>query len=275
MHVFGPLERYPAADSRSYTPREAPLAAYQAMAATGGLQRLVVVQPSGYGLDNRCTLDAMSESAGRARGVVAFDPRCTRDDLDRLHRLGVRGVRLNFASVGTRNAADMSSAFATAARAIGPLGWHIQLFTDLPGLEGIASDIRRSPVPVVIDHMGLAKAEAGTRQPGFALLQELLASGICWVKLSGAYRVSAMKTGFTDVAPIAQALLEANPRRAVWGSDWPHTAPHAGKTRTEAPAIEFRPIDGGCLMELLHRWVDDVDALTNILVHNPSMLYEF
>lgn len=61
MHVFGPRGRYPYARKRTYTPRPASLADYRKMAATIGLQRVVFVQPSAYGADNRCMIDAIRE----------------------------------------------------------------------------------------------------------------------------------------------------------------------------------------------------------------------
>jgi predicted TIM-barrel fold metal-dependent hydrolase len=59
MHVFGPRSRYPYSGKRTYTPRPASLADYQKKAATIGLQRVVFVQPSAYGADNRCILRQM------------------------------------------------------------------------------------------------------------------------------------------------------------------------------------------------------------------------
>ena len=187
----------------------------------------------------------------------------------------MRGVRLNFASVGTRDAEAMAEAIRHAAANIAPVGWHIQLFTDLERLESVASTLMSLAVPIVVDHMGLAQAALGIHQRGFELLQQLLAQGNCWVKLSGAYRVSAMTSMFTDVAPIARALIAANPSRVIWGSDWPHTASHGVHLGAAPPVIEFRPMDAGYLLDLLGNWVDDSDVLEGILVRNPTALYRF
>jgi len=40
-----------------------------------GLQRLVVLQPTAYGKDNRCTLDAWAAFGGNARGFAIAWPR--------------------------------------------------------------------------------------------------------------------------------------------------------------------------------------------------------
>jgi hypothetical protein len=101
----------------------------------------------------------------------------------------------------------------------------------------ILADIETSPVPVVIDHMALAKARLGVTQPGFRELLQLVGTGKCWVKVSGAYRVSSQSAGYSDVEPIARTLIAANPTRVIWGTDWPHTAPHAVHAGNEVPVI--------------------------------------
>src|SRR5690606_2361619 len=101
-------------------------------------------------------------------------------------------------------------------------GWHIQVFASLGSLAAAADVIRANPVPIVIDHMGLAKpCDLGT--PAFNTLLDLLSSGRCWVKLSGADRSSGSDTDFSSAIPIMRALVAANSERLVWGSDWPHT----------------------------------------------------
>jgi predicted TIM-barrel fold metal-dependent hydrolase len=104
MHTFGPAERYPAAAARTYTPRLTSLADYSKMAATIGLERVVFVQPSAYGTDNRCLLDAMKQVGQSARGVIGLDGTVSEAALAYMDRAGVRGVRLNLASHGFRDA---------------------------------------------------------------------------------------------------------------------------------------------------------------------------
>ena len=42
------------------------------------------------------------------------------------------------------------------------------------------------------------------------------------MKISAAYRVEQQAPDYTDVVPLAQALIAANADRVVWGTDWPH-----------------------------------------------------
>jgi predicted TIM-barrel fold metal-dependent hydrolase len=130
-------------------------------------------------------------------------------------------------------------------------------------------------VPIVIDHMGLPAAALGPAQGGFAALLALLSEGRCWVKLSGSYRISRQEPDFPDAAPIARALIAANPERVLWGTDWPHTASHGHAQQAEPPLIEYRQLDDGRLIDLLADWTDDEATVGGILVHNPARLYGF
>jgi 2-pyrone-4,6-dicarboxylate lactonase len=274
MHVFGTQDLYPFAEQRSYTPPEASLADYRAMTEAIGITRNVFVQASVYGTDNRCLVDALSNSDGQARGVAGIDTAVTDDALRTLTAAGVRGARVNAASSGGRSIDRIARDIEETAERIKPFGWHLQVFANLESLAELAPLLQRLDVPLVIDHMGLAKAALGLAQPGFRQLLALVADG-AWIKVSGAYRVSEAAPDYPDVAPIACALIQANPDRILWGSDWPHTGEHPNVRLDDPPRIEFRPLDDGNLISLLGDWVDDDVTLKRILVDNPEALYGF
>jgi len=92
VHVFGPAARYPFARARAYTPPEASIEELLALQKRLGFERVVIVQPSVYGTDNSCTLDALKRLGERARGVAVVD---TKSNLPEMQKLGVRGVRIN------------------------------------------------------------------------------------------------------------------------------------------------------------------------------------
>ena len=119
--------------------------------------------------------------------------------------------------------------------------WHVQMYTNLAMISAIKDLVAASPVPVVFDHFGGARAELGPQQPGFAELVELVRSGKAYVKISGAYRVSKLAPDYTDVVPLAKALIAANPERIVWGTDWPH--PDSDAARAEADGRESAVAD--------------------------------
>ncbi len=252
FHVFGPYGRFPLDANRPYTPPEASVRHYEDMAATLGLERRVIVTASVSGTDNAVTMDAVQRLGPAAsRAVVVVDDAA---DLPALSRGGAVGVRFNAVS---GNGAPLD-ALEALARRIAPLGWHIQVFTnDLPAL---ADRLAALPVPVVLDHLGGAKARDGAGSPAMRAALRLLDTGRAWVKLSG-YRASSPPYG--DVAPLARALLAAAPGRCVWGTDWPHTG-----FRTEAEML-----DDGTLLDWLHDWTDG--DWRRVLVDNPAALYGF
>lgn len=275
MHVFGAPERYQVAARRAYTPVPAPLSQWREVAARLGLARVVLVQPSAYGSDNSCMLDAMREMGAPARGVAVIDEAASPSDLAALHAAGVRGVRLNLKTLGDGDAGALRARMTRLAERIGPLGWHIQIYADLAVIAAVAGVIRAMPVAVVLDHMGGARAAPGVSKEGFRSLLDLLAEGRCWVKLSGAYRVSDAAPHFADSTPIARALIAANPDRLVWGTDWPHIGGHAEAAAANAPSVIYRDLDAGALLDLLAEVVGDDATFRRILVDNPARLYGY
>ena len=95
FHVFGPAERYPYGADLRYKPPVAPLEDYLELARHLGIERYVFVQPSAYGRDNACLLDALRAVGEKSRGIVDIDENIPDAELERLNRLGVRGVRVN------------------------------------------------------------------------------------------------------------------------------------------------------------------------------------
>ena len=273
MHIFD--ARYRLSSRRTYTPAPAPLGQYRKVAGALRLTRAVVVQPSAYGTDNSCTLDAVECLGASARAVVGLDLNISDAELDQLHKRGARGVRLNPASHGMRDFDTIASGLLATAKRIERLGWHLQIFTDVALVEQLARVFRTLPVPVVIDHMGLAIAAQGPSQPGLSALCELIASGRVWVKLSGAYRISTREPDFADASSIIRALISANANRCIWGTDWPHTGVHSHTQSAEAPPIVYRSLDAAALLEQLISCAGEDSVVEKILVENPSRLYGF
>src|SRR5690606_30573025 len=120
----------------------------------------------------------------------------------------------------------------------------------------------RLRVPIVFDHFGHMPAGKGVTDKGFAALVEMVKRGNTWVKISGAYRVSAGGFPYSDVRPLCEAMIATNPDRLVWGTDWPHTV---------TPNM---PNDGD-LIDLLCDWLGDQTLIEKVLVNNPAGLYGF
>src|SRR5688500_15083556 len=93
-HIFGDPAVYPFVADRTFTQHPASLEDYLASLATLRVERAVVVQPSMYGLDNRCTLDAVGQlGKERARAVVMIDAATSEEQIRRMNEAGARGVR--------------------------------------------------------------------------------------------------------------------------------------------------------------------------------------
>jgi predicted TIM-barrel fold metal-dependent hydrolase len=260
-HVFGPAGRFPFSPGRSYTPPDAGVDDLARLHARLGVSRAVLVQASCHGTDNAALLDALRRAGGRYAGVAMIDDATTDAELDELHAAGVRGTRVNFvAHLG--GAPDLAAFERTVAR-VAPRGWHVVLHFDATDLPTHAALLDRLPCPYVIDHMARVDATAGLDQAPFQALLRLLGDERCWVKVSGAERLTA--TGpppYDDVVPYARALIEAAPDRVLWGTDWPH------------PNVRHMPDDGD-LVDLVAEFAPDETTRHRLLVHNPARLYDF
>jgi predicted TIM-barrel fold metal-dependent hydrolase len=259
MHVFGPAARYPWSPARGYTPADALLEDYAAVQARLGLQRVVVVQPSVYGTDNRCTCDAVKSLGPQGRGVAVLPPEVSAAELARLHAAGFRGARLNLITPG----GVPLSALDLLAHKIAPYGWHLQFFAGHDLLLEHGARLAALPVELVFDHLGPLDRAAAVDQPAMRVLLDLLGRGRAWIKLSGAYRVDHGEAPWPAAQPFARMLLQEAPDRLVWGTDWPH------------PDLSGPMPDAGNLLDALWHWCQDEVLWRKVLVDNPARLYGF
>jgi predicted TIM-barrel fold metal-dependent hydrolase len=272
-HIHGDPDKFPFFAGRIYTPEPALPEEMAALHRALHIQRVVIVTPSVYGTDNSATLYGMKARGADARGVAVIDDKTTESELDAMGRAGVRGIRLNLATGGTEDPAVGRKRFQAAAERMKQRSWHVQMYTSLTMISAIKDLVAASPVPVVFDHFGRAQAKLGVQQPGFADLLELVRSGKAYVKISGAYRVSTLAPEYADAAPLARALIAANPDRIVWGTDWPHPDSSSGRKPTEISP--YFPIEDAVLFNQLPLWVPEAAIRKKILVDNPARLYGF
>jgi predicted TIM-barrel fold metal-dependent hydrolase len=272
-HVFLDPRAYPWSPARRYTPPPAPIEALAAWHDALGIARVVVVQPSVYAADNAATLQALRVlGPGRARGVAVLDAAATDADLQAMHALGVRGVRVNLEIDRASDAAEATAQLRETAARVAPLGWHVQVYANLPLLAACQSVLRALPVPVVLDHYAGAHASGGPEQPGLHAVLALVAEGRAYVKLSAPYRLSAA-AGHADMAPIARAFIAAGPDRMLWGSDWPHPQP-GSRPHPHDISPPFA-VDSAQVLAALRAWTPEARTFDRILVDNPARLYGF
>lgn len=262
LHVYDP--RFAYAPGAALRPPPATVADYRQLQRRLGTRRAVVVQPSSYGTDNACTLDAVAQLGASARAVVVTALDVPDAELARLHARGARGLRINALRGGAALDCDALDRLAPRLTA---LGWHLQLHVAADSLPALAPWLQRLPVPLVFDHIGRVPQPAGVAHPGLAVLQRLLDGGRAWVKLSAPYLDSRDGSpDHADVGAVVRALVRTAPERLVWGSDWPHPAATAGERALP---------DDAHLLDHLSAWVGDAALWQRILVDNPAQLYGF
>jgi predicted TIM-barrel fold metal-dependent hydrolase len=274
-HIHPDPAKFPFYDKRVYTPELASPEEMSALHKALHMERVVIVTPSIYGPDNSPTLFGMKARGATARGVAVIDDKTSDAELATMGEAGIRGIRLNLATGGVSDPNVGRQRFQAAVERMKARGWHIQLFTSLAMITAIKELVATAPMPIVFDHFGGAQAALGVDQPGFADLVELVKSGKAYVKISGAYRASKLGPDYSDAAPLAKALIAANPDRIVWGTDWPHpdSVTPPGKQITDVTPL-FQ-IDDGRLLNQLPVWAADAGIRKKILVDNPAKLYGF
>ncbi|AOI60206.1 amidohydrolase family protein [Burkholderia diffusa] len=257
IHVYD--DAYPLAPTATFRPPHAPVDAYRRVQRALHLARVIVVQPTGYGFDNRCTLDALAALGPQARGVATLPVDVADAELERLHAAGIRGVRFMTLSGGVARWDELER---MAAR-IAPLGWHIDLQLDGRTLSDVESMLTSLPARVVIDHTGKFLTPVAPDAPAFVALRRLLDRGHVWVKLSAPYETSRSGApGYDDVARLATVLAREHSTRCVWGSNWPH--PNASPVPDDAHLLGW-----------LHACAGDEAVSRTMLVDNPAVLYGF
>lgn len=257
FHIFDSLATYPLDTSSTYTPTPATQQDYQALCLAYGIDRAVLVHPSVYGPDHSSYEHLLTKNQDWMRGVAVAYPETTDLQLERWNQLGTKGTRINVLF----QAGPPRAHIDTIIDKVKPYGWHIQLFGDLIDTPDLASHIVDRGLPVVIDHIGHGAPDQLITSPGFLNLLALMREGQAWVKLSAPYRLSTQGPHYPEVHQLVDALVNANPARVLWGTDWPH------------PRITGSMPNDGNLVDLVFDWLPDAAIQQAVLVDNPTQLY--
>lgn len=274
IHIVGTPDVYPFAEDRTYTPGPATVAALRAHLDGIGFTRMVVVQPSVYGFDNRCTLEGIREFGPEARGVAVIGPDIDDAELDALHAGGIRGVRVNVESAGIAGTDAVVAETHRVAKVVARLGWHVQLFCSAKIVQEAVSQFTDVEVPLVFDHYAKVTNEGNRIAPEFRPLLDLIAAGKAYVKLSALYR-HAFAEDEDMLAGVTRDFVDANPDRCVWASDWPHTSNSHRTPETRLQIEPYRKIDNKEVVLGLARRIGDPTKLRKVLIENPARLYDY
>jgi predicted TIM-barrel fold metal-dependent hydrolase len=269
MHVTSP--EYPLAVGAAYIPSLHSLQHAMKFETSIGLSNIVLVQPSIYGNDNSCLLNALKAiGPDHGRGVVGIDPDTIElAILQEWHNLGVRGVRLNLKSNNTKFTEDgLRETLQSYANAIKPLNWVLELFIgmeDIPVLERVAGNLG---VQICIAHFGAPKLPSLAKRThpldpydlvGFQSLVNMLRGGNTWLKFSGAYRFDE-DAEMRGIEALATELLKVAGHKMVFASDWPHT---------RFDGLDVKPFVERCL-----QWTDRAGLTEEVFTLNARKLWD-
>lgn len=275
VHVFGPIERYPYAKDRAYTPMDALPSDGESVLNQIGFERAVLIQPSVYGSDNRCLLNAIDELSVQSRGIVVVKPETDRQTINNLHKVGIRGIRLN----GIHwTAEDLRSVFLThkpVIREIAEFGWHVEVNVGSQAYPAVFEFARLSMVDIVLDHLGgvfRAQETSIQRLESYSALKDFKN---VWVKLSGPHRIWNGTEKPDWHKQLVLFLAKEMPDRVLWASDWPYTPDHRSRGVGIPTPQSFQNIDAGVLISEFSDLIADSGTVKRILVDNPAALYDF
>ena len=262
VHVFDPL-RFAYRDDAFYRPAGGEIATAaqlgQVLDAHDVANALIVAPNSGYGLDNRCLLDAIAAGAGRYKGVAMVRNDASRGELQDLQGQGIVGIACNVALLGV----DFYRDLGPLLERLRDLGMWAQMQVQHDELVPLRAMLEGSGAPLLFDHCGRPDPTRGIDQPGFAALLALAGNGRTAVKLSSLVKLSAQAHPHADAWPFVRALVQAfTPQSLVWASDWPFL---------RAPAR----IDYGPLLALFERLLPDAQARRAVLWDTPRRLFGF
>jgi len=228
VHVWTQdVEKYPLAGKYSVEDVRPPLFLPEDIlghARPCGVERVVLVQMSYYGFDNRYMLDVMRDYDGVFSGIAVIDVEAERPDVEmrRLAQEGVRGFRVQPRGDIERwlDGVNYERLFQCAADenlAICPL-------INVDALAALGTMCERFvDTPVIIDHL----CRIGAGQPivdgDIEALCALAQYPQVMVKVSAFYALGDKKPPYTDLGPLIRRVYEAfGAERLMWASDCPY-----------------------------------------------------
>jgi predicted TIM-barrel fold metal-dependent hydrolase len=208
VHVFDP-SGFPYADDAWYRPTGGETGTASDLGhvldAHGVRHALIVGPNSGYGLDNRCLLDALARGAGRYKGIAVLRNDAGRGELEDLQAAGVVGVAFNVALLGV----DFYRDAGPLLERLRDLGMWAQVQVEGDQLLALRPLLLDSGTRLLFDHCGRPDPRAGVGQAGFEALLGLAETRRAVVKLSALVKCSALPYPYEDAWPYVRALVDA------------------------------------------------------------------
>ncbi len=260
-HVLDP-SRFAYASDVAYRPagqEQGELRSLHALMDCYQVKYALLVEPnSGYGLDNRCMLNAIANGQGKFKGIAVVANDCSEEKLAILRSQGVIGIAFNASLHGCAYYASIGPLLHRLAKR----GMWAQFQVQNDQLLELLPLIEASGVRVMIDHCGRPDLSKDLNQAGFSALLALGRGGQAVVKLSGFAKFSREGLPFNDARPVVDALAKNfSLQRCVWASDWPYLkAPYR---------LDFGP------MLLLYADLFSLAECEHIMWHSPKRILGF
>ena len=238
FHVIDP--RFRLVPNQGYLPPAFDVAAYRAATEGLGVTGGAIVSGSFQAFDQAYLIDALERLGEGFVGVTQLPADVSDEELARLDRAGVRGVRFNLRRGGS---ATVDALAPLARRVHDVVGWHTELYVDSRELDALWPTLRGLP-RVGVDHLGLSSE-------GLPALVRLVEHG-GFVKATGFGRLDF------DPREALRRLYAANAESVVFGTDLP-------STRAPRP---FQPSD----VDLVRETLGDAGA-ERVLSSNAIRIY--
>lgn len=265
VHVFESPLKFPFQVPPAYEPPLSPVGALLDEAASPGISRFVLVQPTPYGDDLSLLKTALEELQGRGKGVGVVREGCDIGQLARMREQGVVALRFVEKQLSNRQRMPGTVPLAELSERLGPmlkeLGMHAEIWVPLSEALSRWRTIERCGIPTVLDHMGGFDPKLGTDHRDFQRLLALVREGAVWVKLAICRR--AAEADYEAIRPFHEALVEANSHQVLWATDFPFV-----RFPGRLPKV-------AALFDRFCSWVRDETIADRILVRNPASLYHF
>ena len=209
FHIIDP--GYPLFENQGFLPDFFTVEEYQSKVSDFGIELVggVVVSGSFQGFDCSYFQGALDKLGATFVGVTQLNPYTKDEEILRLDRLGIKGIRFNLFRGLSASVQDMRE---LAHRVYCLCGWKTELYVDASKIdEQLATFIFELP-KVSIDHLGMRKCQ-------IERLEQFVSGGIP-IRVTGFGRVDYSRD---EVQDLLIALYKANPQALIFGTDMPST----------------------------------------------------
>jgi predicted TIM-barrel fold metal-dependent hydrolase len=190
-----------------------------------GVDRVVLIQMSFYGHDNRYMLDTIARYPSVFRGVAVVDHRSARlnEEVGRLTAGGVRGFRVYQLAAGPYKPLD-DAEYAPLLGLAGELGLVVCPLIDPGWLPAVGRVAPRFPdTTFLIDHLARIGGGKPIDPADVEALCALAAHENCAVKVSAFYALGSGRAPYDDLAPLIRRVWETfGAERMAWATDCPY-----------------------------------------------------